>query len=85
MEGGAGKDFESLRTSDGRENDANGSAKAVVIPSCCLKARASDPELDAKCHSTVVSGWFSELQSSSGTNTYLLCAVYLSSEMVVEF
>ncbi|KAK0595813.1 hypothetical protein LWI29_010226 [Acer saccharum] len=29
------------------------------------EARASAPELEAKCHSTVVSGWFSESQSRS--------------------
>ncbi|PIM97561.1 Spermidine synthase [Handroanthus impetiginosus] len=65
MEGGAGRGLECQRTMDGRENDANGSSKTMVIPSCCLKARASQPELDAKCHSTVVSGWFSESRSSS--------------------
>jgi len=35
-------------------------------PSCCLKAKISDPELEGKCHSTVVSGWFSQSQSSYG-------------------
>ncbi|KAK8714782.1 hypothetical protein V6N13_042131 [Hibiscus sabdariffa] len=48
---------------DGKVNSGNGSEK--VVPSCCLKARASAPELEAKCHSTVVSGWFSESQSPS--------------------
>lgn len=62
MEAYAGKGLECQRTMDGRENDANGEGKANLIPSCCLKARASAPELDAKCHSTVVSGWFSERQ-----------------------
>jgi hypothetical protein len=37
---------------DGKVNNGNSSEKA--IPSCCLKAKASAPELDAKCHSTVV-------------------------------
>ncbi|KAL3373893.1 hypothetical protein AABB24_005718 [Solanum stoloniferum] len=46
---------------DGKEN--NGSNK-VVIPKCCLKARVYDPELEANCHSTVVSGWFSQPPSS---------------------
>ncbi|KAL0304393.1 UNVERIFIED_CONTAM: Spermine synthase [Sesamum radiatum] len=64
MEGDAGKGLECQRTMDGRESNSNGSSEAV-IPSCCLKAKASQPELDAKCHSTVVSGWFSEPQSSS--------------------
>jgi len=36
------------------------------IPSCCLKAKVSDPEPEAKSHSTVVSGWFSQSQSSYG-------------------
>lgn len=64
MEGGEGKGLGCQKTMDGKESNKNGSAGA--IPSCCLKARASAPELDAKCHSTVVSGWFSESQSTSG-------------------
>ncbi|KAB5531642.1 hypothetical protein DKX38_018312 [Salix brachista] len=51
MEGSAGRDLECQKTMDGKENNGNVSEKA--IPSCCLKARASAPELDAKCHSTV--------------------------------
>lgn len=45
-----------------------------AIPSCCLKASVFDPELEGKCHSTVVSGWFSELGSFSSSdrrNTFL--------------
>ncbi|XP_057798643.1 spermine synthase [Salvia miltiorrhiza] len=64
MEGGAERGSECQRATDGRESSDNGSSKAIRIPSCCLKARASAPELDAKCHSTVVSGWFSERPSS---------------------
>ncbi|KAL3574818.1 hypothetical protein D5086_022919 [Populus alba] len=64
MEGGTGRGLECQKTMDGKANNGNGSEKA--IPSCCLKARASAPELDAKCHSTVVSGWFSESHSCSG-------------------
>ncbi|KAK6262464.1 hypothetical protein QUC31_008280 [Theobroma cacao] len=60
---GAGRGLECQKIMDGKVNNGNGSEKA--IPSCCLKARASAPELEAKCHSTVVSGWFSEYQSSS--------------------
>ncbi|KAK1320626.1 Spermine synthase [Acorus calamus] len=41
----------------------NGSVKA--LPPCCLKARSSAAEFGAKCHATVVSGWFSESQSRS--------------------
>ncbi|XVF53421.1 hypothetical protein PTKIN_Ptkin05aG0098500 [Pterospermum kingtungense] len=59
----AERGLECQKTMDGKVNDGNGSEK--VIPSCCLKARASAPELEAKCHSTVVSGWFSESQSFS--------------------
>ncbi|KAD4585927.1 hypothetical protein E3N88_23528 [Mikania micrantha] len=38
------------------------------IPPCCLKAQAFTPnaELEANCHATVVSGWFTEHQNSSG-------------------
>ncbi|XP_022723761.1 spermine synthase-like isoform X2 [Durio zibethinus] len=60
----AGRGSECQKIMDGKVNNGNGSEKA--IPSCCLKARASAPELEAKCHPTVVSGWFSESQSSSG-------------------
>ncbi|EYU25208.1 hypothetical protein ABFS82_06G022800 [Erythranthe guttata] len=72
MEGSTGKGL------DVRENGANCSDEAVVIPSCCLKAKASDPEVDAICHSTVVSGWFSEHQSSSDAN---LTEVYFNNPM----
>ncbi|KAJ0043296.1 hypothetical protein Pint_17694 [Pistacia integerrima] len=61
MEGDAGKDLGCQKTMDGKASNRNGSAKK--IPSCCLKAKASAPELEAKCHSTVVSGWFTESQS----------------------
>lgn len=54
---------------DGKENNnnnGNGLTNKAVIPKCCLKARAyDDPELEANCHSTVVSGWFSEPRSST--------------------
>ncbi|XP_039069569.1 spermine synthase-like [Hibiscus syriacus] len=59
----AGRDLECQKIMDGKVNSGSGSEK--VVPSCCLKARVSAPELEAKCHSTVVSGWFSESQSSS--------------------
>ena len=64
MEGGTGRGLECQKTMDGKASNGNGSEKA--IPSCCLKARASAPEAEAKCHSTVVSGWFSESHSCSG-------------------
>lgn len=65
MEGDAGRGLGCQKTLDGKENKMNGQADTAVIPSCCLKARTSDPELEANCHSTVVSGWFSELRSCS--------------------
>lgn len=64
MAGDAGKDLGCQKTMDGKASNGNGSAKK--IPSCCLKAKASAPELEAKCHSTVVSGWFTESQSLPG-------------------
>lgn len=64
MEGDAGRGLECQRTMDGKASDRNGLEK--VIPSCCLKAKYSAPELETKCHSTVVSGWFSESKSHSG-------------------
>ncbi|GKU89129.1 hypothetical protein SLEP1_g3312 [Rubroshorea leprosula] len=61
MEDGVGKDLECQKIMVAKASDGHDSEKA--IPSCCLKARASVPEVDTKCHSTVVSGWFSESQS----------------------
>ncbi|KAH6760512.1 spermidine synthase 3 [Perilla frutescens var. hirtella] len=78
MEGGAERGLECQRTTDGRESSDNGSGKAIRIPSCCLKARASVPEQDAKCHSTVVSGWFSEIRPSSDKS---LNEVYFNNPM----
>ncbi|KAG6410302.1 hypothetical protein SASPL_128360 [Salvia splendens] len=78
MEGGAERGSECQRTTGGRASSDNGSSKATSIPSCCLKARASAPELDAKCHSTVVSGWFSEIQPSSDES---LNEVYFNNPM----
>ncbi|KAI8564991.1 hypothetical protein RHMOL_Rhmol03G0225600 [Rhododendron molle] len=66
MEAGAGKGFGCQKIMDGKANDGANALDKAIIPSCCLKARASDPEVDAKCHSTVVSGWFSEPLSCTG-------------------
>lgn len=60
----AERGLECQKTMDGKASNGNGLEKEV--PSCCLKALASAPELDAKCHSTVVSGWFSASQTCSG-------------------
>ncbi|KAL5568332.1 hypothetical protein UlMin_024907 [Ulmus minor] len=76
MEGGAGRGLECPKTMDGKASNGNGSKKA--IPSCCLKARSSTPELEAKCHSTVVSGWFSESKSHSDKDTKM---VYFNNPM----
>lgn len=66
MEAGAGSGLECQKIMDGKVNDSKNASDKAIIPSCCLKARASDPELEAICHSTVVSGWFSEPESCSG-------------------
>lgn len=58
MEDVAGRGLECQKIMDGKNDDTNGSDKAV-IPSCCLKALGSTPELEDKRHSTTVSGWFS--------------------------
>ncbi|XP_004498439.2 spermine synthase-like [Cicer arietinum] len=51
-------------------NSMNCEEKEKEIPSCCLKAKISAAELESKCHSTVVSGWFSESQTLSGKAIY---------------
>ncbi|XP_068665104.1 spermine synthase-like [Aristolochia californica] len=63
----AGRGLDCQKIPMGKESDKNyvGKAKVKAIPSCCLKATASNPELEAKCHSTVVSGWFSGPRSRS--------------------
>lgn len=66
MEAGAGKGLECQKIMDGKANDDANAFDKAIIPSCCLKARNSDPELETKCHSTVVSGWFTEPLSCSG-------------------
>ncbi|CAL5344109.1 unnamed protein product [Camellia sinensis] len=66
MEDGAGKGLECQKIMDGKANDNVNDSDKAIIPSCCLKARASNTELEAKCHATVVSGWFSEPESCSG-------------------
>ncbi|XP_052188063.1 spermine synthase-like isoform X2 [Diospyros lotus] len=71
MEAGAGSGLECQKIMDGKVNDSKNASDKAIIPSCCLKARASDPELEAICHSTVVSGWFSEPEScSAGKRVY---------------
>ncbi|XP_074349072.1 spermine synthase-like isoform X5 [Apium graveolens] len=50
----------------GLEGQVNQSQAA--IPSCCLKARTFDPELQANCVSKVVSGWFSKPRTVTGNS-----------------
>ncbi|XP_019200443.1 PREDICTED: spermine synthase-like isoform X1 [Ipomoea nil] len=55
---------------EGKYGRTNGGIHPVgVLPSCCLKASVFDPELEGKCHSTVVSGWFSH-PSENGKALY---------------
>ncbi|CAN1751218.1 Spermine synthase [Linum perenne] len=65
MEGNAGRDLGCQKIMDGK-GVSNGNGAEKAIPSCCQKAMAFATDLGAKCHSTVVSGWFSESQSCYG-------------------
>ncbi|KAM0946003.1 putative spermidine synthase [Dioscorea sansibarensis] len=55
---GAGRGFDHEKILELNGEGENGSPKS--IPPCCKKAIAAMPESEAKCHATVVSGWFSE-------------------------
>ncbi|KAH7685915.1 Spermidine/spermine synthase eukaryotes protein [Dioscorea alata] len=55
---GAGRGFDHEKILELNGEGENGSTKS--IPPCCKKAIAAMPESEAKCHATVVSGWFSE-------------------------
>ncbi|CAF1897633.1 unnamed protein product [Brassica oleracea] len=72
MEGDGAKGLACQKTLDGKASNGN-----KAVPSCCLKAMSCLPEEDAKCHSTVVSGWFSE-HSRSGKKGE---AVYFNNPM----
>lgn len=58
MKSGGG-DSGSQRAVMGKDDNGVVLVKAKPIPPCSLKSRPSAPELEVKCHSTVVSGWFS--------------------------
>ncbi|CAL5405313.1 unnamed protein product [Camellia sinensis] len=73
MEDGTRKDLECQKIMDGKANDNVNDSDKAIIPSCCLKARDPYTELQAKCHSTVVSGWFSEPESCSGKDSKRVC------------
>jgi spermidine synthase len=47
-------------------NTKGSGGDAKPLPPCCVKAKAGVPESEAKCHDTVVSGWFTEPRSRSG-------------------
>lgn len=82
MEGDAGRGLEGQKILDGKGNDETSINQAqAIIPSCCLKARTSDPELEANCHATVVSGWFSEPRSFSGHYPFTSCLTYATRNM----
>lgn len=68
---GSGMEDQTLMDVKGRNGTSTDQDEAK-IPSCCVKARSLDPEFEANCHSTVVSGWFSEPQSSAGHYLFLL-------------
>uniref|UniRef100_A0A0E0AAF1 PABS domain-containing protein n=1 Tax=Oryza glumipatula TaxID=40148 RepID=A0A0E0AAF1_9ORYZ len=63
MEGGGAKDGSAVAAQTRGSGD-DGSHKP--LPPCCLKAKAAAAESEAKCHATVVSGWFTEPRSHSG-------------------
>ena len=73
--GGAGNGLNGAVQTKGSGGD--GSAKP--LPPCCVKARAAAPESEAKCHATVVSGWFTEPRSHCGTwlSCFMTCTVLL--------
>ncbi|KAJ8486697.1 hypothetical protein OPV22_019182 [Ensete ventricosum] len=56
---GAGNDSDARRTPE------------EELPPCCRKARASAPESEAKCHETVVSGWFSNSSLSDNDGNFM--------------
>ncbi|GJN19485.1 hypothetical protein PR202_gb06767 [Eleusine coracana subsp. coracana] len=60
--GGAGNGLNGTAQIKGSGDD--GSVKP--LPPCCVKARAGASESEAKCHATVVSGWFTEPRSHCG-------------------
>uniref|UniRef100_A0A0E0DY72 PABS domain-containing protein n=1 Tax=Oryza meridionalis TaxID=40149 RepID=A0A0E0DY72_9ORYZ len=70
MEGGGagnGSTIGAARTGGSGGDAGGGSAgNGKPLPPCCVKARAAAPESEAKCHATVVSGWFTEPRSRGG-------------------
>ncbi|KAF7058429.1 hypothetical protein CFC21_065493 [Triticum aestivum] len=63
MEGG---DARNGLTGTSQTTGSGVESPAKPLPPCCVKARAAAPESEAKCHATVVSGWFTETRSRCG-------------------
>lgn len=63
MEGGGARNV-SAAAAQTKGSADDGSRKP--LPPCCVKAQAAVPESEAKCHATVVSGWFTGTRSRSG-------------------
>lgn len=63
MEGGGARNV-SAAAAQTKESADDGSCKP--LPPCCVKAQAAVAESEAKCHATVVSGWFTGTRSRSG-------------------
>uniref|UniRef100_A0A0E0JY20 PABS domain-containing protein n=1 Tax=Oryza punctata TaxID=4537 RepID=A0A0E0JY20_ORYPU len=69
MEGGDARNGSTgAAQTGGSGGDAGGGStgNGKPLPPCCVKARAAAPESEAKCHATVVSGWFTEPRSRGG-------------------
>uniref|UniRef100_A0A0D9WQU7 PABS domain-containing protein n=1 Tax=Leersia perrieri TaxID=77586 RepID=A0A0D9WQU7_9ORYZ len=60
MEGGGAKDGSAAAVQTRGSGDDH-----KALPRCCVKAKAAVAESEAKCHATVVSGWFTEPRSRS--------------------
>ncbi|VAI88832.1 unnamed protein product [Triticum turgidum subsp. durum] len=63
MEGGGARNVSAAAAQTEGSGD-DGSRKP--LPPCCVKAQAAVAESEAKCHATVVSGWFTGTRSRSG-------------------
>ncbi|CAN8252740.1 unnamed protein product [Cochlearia groenlandica] len=86
MEEGEGvKGFGCLKSVDEKESDNNENGlldnNNKTLPSCCLKALSCLPEDDVKCHSTVVSGWFSEPSRTRSSGRKRGKSVYFNNPM----
>ncbi|XP_006656137.1 spermine synthase-like [Oryza brachyantha] len=63
MEGGGAKDGSAAAAQTRGSGD---DASNKPLPPCCVKAKTAAAESEAKCHATVVSGWFTEPRSRFG-------------------